>query len=74
MPHIEPIIRQLERRFKGKWRAVRQGFGWMWKGPNGMTVRTYSQLTPQYDGDDETCISVYIDNNGVTVGSHGFIY
>lgn len=70
----KPIAKQLAEKFGGEWKAIRDGFGWMWKGPSGREVRCYSQLTPRHDSDDETCMTVYINDSGVTVGSHGMIY
>ncbi len=67
----QPIVKQLAAAFGGEWKAVRDGFGWRWEGP-GRTVRAYSQLANAWDGDD-SFMTVYIDDEGNTVGSQGMI-
>lgn len=68
----KPIVRQLGEVCGGRWRAVRDGFGWRWEDDAGHSVRVYAQLNNAWDGDDSyTC--VYIDDQGHTVGSQGMI-
>jgi hypothetical protein len=69
-----PITKQLTDKLGGRWKAVRHGFGWKWLSDDGREVNAYSKLAPKYDGDDDYCITVYIDSSGVTVGSQGFIF
>jgi hypothetical protein len=45
----------------------------MYVGPIG-TVRRYAQLSPKFDGDDESFITVYCDEKGRMIGSGGFIF
>lgn len=68
-----PIAAQLADKLGGTWFAVRDGFCWHYVSADGRTVRPYSQLTPQYDGDDETCMTVYIDDQGNYVGCGGMV-
>lgn len=71
---MKPTIRdQLQSKFGGEWKAIRDGFGWRWS--NGVKdVHACSQLTPRYDGDDETCVIAYEDECGVIVGAAGLIF
>lgn len=39
------------------WRAVRISWGWDYEGKNGARAGYRSCLSPQYDSDDETCVS-----------------
>ena len=68
------ILDQLRKRFPGDWKAVREkgNFGWSWIGPIG-TVRSYSVLTPKFDDDDESCISVYMVD-GKELGRGGMLW
>jgi hypothetical protein len=70
-----PVVVQLAEQLGGKWKAIRDGFGWYWVGPNGRTIRPYSELIMGYDGylDDKFNIA-YIDDKGVKVGINGLIY
>lgn len=68
------IAAQLTKRLGGEWRAVRDGFGWRWVGPDGRTVRAYAQPVLGFDGYSDTeFLTVYIDNEGWQVGAQGLI-
>lgn len=68
------IVKQLNDKLHGNWKAVRDGFGWKWVNDQGREVKAYAESIATYDGySDDEFATVYIDNNGVRVGSHGFI-
>lgn len=67
------IIKQLRAKDKD-WKAVRDGFGWRWKHPNGQEIRAYAQSAPRYDGDDDSWETVYYDEKQNLVGSNGIIF
>ena len=76
---MSPIVKQLNQRLGGTWKAVRSdlsGFGWMYvQDGTGRTVRPYAESVLDYDGYSDTkFVTVYIDNNGVTVGRAGVVY
>ncbi len=72
------LARQLTDRFGGRWRAIRNdmGMGWYWQDEvSGRTVRSYGEPFLGYDGYSDTeFVTVYIDDQGVTVGRFGLIY
>lgn len=49
-----PIAAQLAERLGGSWRAVRDGFGWMYRCDDGRTVRRYGEPVLGYDGYSDT--------------------
>lgn len=66
------VIDQLRAMYPGYWTFSRKT-GPTWT--NGtITIRSYSKLSPKYDGDDESCISVYFDDKGNQVGACGIIW
>lgn len=68
------IIKQLQQKFPEEdFVAVKDGFSYRYVGKT-RSVGIYIQLSPKYDGDDESSISVYIDDKGRQVGSCGIIY
>lgn len=72
-----PLAQQLSEKLGGTWQAYREPHQWGWsyrEVETGRTVKCYSELSPRYDGDDESCITVYIDDQGVQVGACGMIW
>lgn len=65
------IIDQLRKVYPGKWIWDRDRN--VWHGPIG-TVHAQSRLTPKHDGDDETCITEYVDQEGKIVGIGRLIF
>lgn len=65
MPKRQPIAEQLATTAGGKWTAVRDGFGWLYRSDDGRTVRRYSEARLGYDGYSDTEFNtVYIDDRG----------
>lgn len=51
------------RKLGGEWQAEQLGFGYYVYfgviGKNHYEIQSFSQLSPKYDGDDESCRSIY---------------
>lgn len=67
----ETITQQIARQLGGVWKAVRDGWGWMYECDDGRTVRRYAECVLTYDGySDEKFNTVYMTDDGTRV----FVY
>ena len=60
------------REFGGEWEAVRDGFGWKYRGTRfgaEYEIQKFAYLAPTYPGDDDTFVVVWhVYKNGTSVG------
>lgn len=64
MPRRVSIARRLEEELGGRWRAVRDGFGWRYECSDGREVRRYAAPVLDYDGYSDTKFNSYYSADG----------
>jgi len=68
------IINQLRALLPGRWTFDRRA-GSRWSHESGRAVRAYAQLSPKYDGDDESFRTVYRwEDTGEEVRIYGGLF
>lgn len=60
----KPVARQLESLLGGSWKAVREGFGWVYECSDGRIVRSYASPILEYDGYSDSKFNIFYSVDG----------